>query len=112
VARIIEVDGDGIPDLSPQTSRARFHRWNLAHPGTHAERARAYRREKTKGTKVAVLDLETDPFDPVNRSPVFPFLAILYSDHFQPIIRWNENWRDLIAEIKSDIEALPDRFII
>jgi hypothetical protein len=85
-------------------------------PGrSKAERDRTYRdRKKEKRLEnVAVLDMETDPFD--NQNPgrsIFPFLAVLYADSFDPIIIWEENHDRFISRVIESIEALPGRYTI
>lgn len=63
-------------------------------------------------TKLAILDMETDPFDNVSRAEVFPFLAILHGEDFESIIIWCEDWQELIARVKDAIENLPGKYII
>lgn len=73
--------------------------------------AREKRNDKRR-KQIAVLDMETDPFDPARETLVFPFLAVLYSDHFEPVIIWDEDWRSLVTRCLAAIEALPDNYII
>lgn len=78
---------------------------------TTVERSRRYRAKKPP-VQIAVLDMETDPFDNVNQTPVHPFLAILYAPEFEPIKIWDENWHRLMAQVRDCIAALPGRYII
>lgn len=108
--RIYDADFNFLPRSTiPLLSRQRFSQWNTRHPGLHNERRRDRRRTTTH---IAVLDTETDPFDNNALSSVYPFLAILYSDQFEPMVFWQDNWKLLIAEVKNAIEALSDRYII
>lgn len=75
------------------------------------------RRERSKKneqriSKIAVLDTETDPFDNKTRSEVFPFLAVLYSDDFEPVIIWDENRKRFVRKLIAAIKALPDEYTI
>src|ERR1700678_4276855 len=80
---------------------------------TGVERQR--RRRKTKaGNRVkwlAVLDMETDPFEN-DRGEIHPFCAELYSDQFGSMVFWNEDYNDLIEQIHQAILSLPDKYTI
>lgn len=84
------------------------------HRTTGAERKRRHREKTTAMRKrcVAVLDTETDPFDHKLKTAVYPFLAVLYSDQFSPIIMWELDHDKLVERIISEIEALPDQYTI
>ncbi len=83
-------------------------------PMTGTERKQRTREKQNEQRKrcIAVLDMETDPFDHVKKTPVFPFLAILYSENFEPIIMWENDHAALAKRIIREIEALPDRYTI
>jgi DNA polymerase type B, organellar and viral len=92
-------------------------------PMTGAQRQKKYRKVRSDERKrcIAVLDMETDPFDqdtPIKelrnkkREPIFPFLAILYSDQFEPIIIWDETYEHFCNRVICAIEALPHRYTI
>lgn len=70
------------------------------------------RRQQMKRRCVAVLDTETDPFDNELETKVFPFVACLYSDQFDPIIIWDENRKRFVQRLLEAIEALPDEYTI
>lgn len=78
------------------------------------ERKRASRRRQRERSHedVAVLDFETDPFDNVNRSDVHPFLAVLYADHFDPVVIWDEDKDSFVKRVCDAIEALPRSYTI
>jgi hypothetical protein len=78
---------------------------------TPLKRHRA-RKKADRQRCVAILDTETDPFDNVLKTVVHPFLAVLYSDQFEPIIMWEDDKDKLIARILSEIAALPEPFTI
>jgi hypothetical protein len=61
---------------------------------------------------IAILDMETDPFDAANKSAVYPFLAVLYSEKFEPIIIWDEDHARLAKKVYEAIETLPGKFTI
>lgn len=81
---------------------------------TMQERVKKHREKKheTRGQQIAVLDMETDPFDNVSKKKIFPFLAMLYSDQFETITIWDDNHGSLINRLLSAIEALPGKFTI
>jgi hypothetical protein len=61
---------------------------------------------------IAVLDMETDPFDTDNREIILPFTACLYSETFKPIFIWEENYTVFVEKLCAAIEGLPGRYII
>lgn len=80
---------------------------------TNAELKRKYRTAKRaeKLKHLAVLDMETDPFEN-DRQEIHPFCAELYSDQFGSIVIWEENYDLLVEKLLAEIEALPDAFTI
>lgn len=82
---------------------------------SHADAQRNYKARKRNHKKqcIAILDMETDPFD--NKRPndyIFPFLAVLYSDQFETVIIWEENYEIFINRLIASILALPSAFTI
>ena len=83
-----------------------------------AARSRAVKAEKRNAKlqdrldNIAVLDFETDPFDPDGRERIFPFTACLYSENFDPVIIWEENETAFVDAVISAIEALPGAYMI
>src|SRR5262249_23146173 len=70
---------------------------------------------------VAVLDFETDPFDNGVRNGVlhknlqariFPFLAVLYSDQFDHVVIWEEDFTSFVEKVLAVIASLPEAFTI
>lgn len=62
---------------------------------------------------IAVIDFETDPFDDKNpEAKIHPFLAVLYSKNFDPIIIWDENNERFIAKVMQSISDLPGTYTI
>lgn len=61
---------------------------------------------------VAILDFETDPFDNIAQDIIHPFAACLYSDNFEPIVIWEENFDLFIEKVLSAIENLPGAYTI
>jgi hypothetical protein len=43
---------------------------------------------------------------------VYPFLAVLYSDNFEPIIIWDEDFPSFIEKVFQAIVSLPDEYTI
>jgi hypothetical protein len=75
--------------------------------------SRRYLYKKSERLKhIAVLDMETDPFNDQNPEAVYPFCAELYSDQFGSIVIWDEDYETLIEKILTQIEALPDCYTI
>ena len=70
------------------------------------------RAKEIRERNIAILDLETDPFDNQTQVAVFPFLAILYSERFEPVIIWEEDWRKLIQAVVDRLAELPEDYTI
>lgn len=62
---------------------------------------------------IAILDFETDPFDNDNpEGKINPFLAVIYSDNFEPIVIWEEDNEKFVRFVVEAIEGLPERYTI
>lgn len=72
---------------------------------------RERKRERAK-RQIAILDMETDPFDAELKTHVKPFLAVLYSDEFEPVVIWEEDDVRFRTRVVDAIRALPDRYTI
>jgi hypothetical protein len=70
------------------------------------------RQKKAAQNSIAILDMETDPFDAENLGAVHPFLGVLYSDDFAPIVIWENDYTAFVAAIVAAIEGLPGRYTI
>ena len=83
-------------------------------PATDLERQHKHRAKKRANVKrcIAILDMETDPFDSELKSDVKPFLCVLYSDEFETVVIWEEDFGQFIDNVVRSIEALPDRYTI
>lgn len=99
----VETDGHG------QIKRGRP---TLAGIGETPSRRHRARKRADRERCIAVLDTETDPFDPVTQSVVFPFLSVLYSEEFEPVVIWEENHKRMIERILEEIAKLPEPFTI
>lgn len=83
-------------------------------PQTNLDHQKACRARKSTArlNNIAILDMETDPFDDKLKSYIKPFLAVLYSDNFEPVVIWEEDFGKFIDNVVRVIEALPDRYTI
>lgn len=81
---------------------------------TAAQRMRKYRARKSKAKleNIAILDMETDPFDSELQTQIEPFLAVLYADQFEPVIIWDEDRFSFARKVIAAIEALPEPYTI
>lgn len=81
---------------------------------SNAERMKRKRLKKKEArlSDIAVLDMETDPFDPVSQDEIFPFVACLHSVNFEPVVIWDENRESFIARVVQAIEDLPGSYTI
>ena len=71
-----------------------------------------FRKRKEKERYIAVLDFETDPFDNETEAEIQPFMAVLYSDEFAPIVIWEEDNERFIAAVLDAINTLPMPYTI
>lgn len=92
--------------------RPRIYHTNRAATGTETKRAFRAAQNSQRIENVAILDFETDPFDKETEELIYPFTACLYSDNFEPIVIWNEDFDTFIAELLVTLENLPDRYMI
>lgn len=75
--------------------------------------ARYERERKQRLENVAIFDTETTPFD--NTKPdekILPFLGIIYTAQFPPIIIWEENFTAFVAACMAAFETLPGHWTI
>jgi hypothetical protein len=81
---------------------------------TSAETSRRSRATaaKDRESRIAILDMETDPFDKVAETEVRPFAACLYSDEWEPIVIWEEDFDTFVSRVIGAIEALPEAYTI
>lgn len=77
----------------------------------YQRRSRAHKKQQ-RVENIAILDTETDPFDPDTRAMICPFLAVLYSDNFDPVVIWEEERDAFARKVVEAISALPDRYTI
>lgn len=81
-------------------------------PHNHARDMRRSTMRLQKNKNIAVIDFETDPFDNVNKTKIYPFLAVLYSDDFEPIVIWNNDFEAFKSELFQRLEELPQAYTI
>lgn len=101
-----------IPGTPETRGRKRAYHANRA--ATMQERVGKHRGAKMEIRKsnIAVLDMETDPFNKEEQTVIFPFAACLYSDNFEPVIIWEEDNELFVEKVLSAIEALPEEYTI
>ena len=87
---------------------------NAACAATQSERD--FRRREPKRLEkrrcIAILDMETDPFDDKTKEPVLPFVAELYSDQLGSIVIWEEDFQRFVDKLIVAITSLPDAYTI
>lgn len=83
-------------------------------PRTSAERKQKQRAiaKSRRLDNIAVLDFETDPFDNQSSELILPFSAVLYSDNFEPVIIWEENFEKFKRQVVEAINALSEPYTI
>ncbi len=99
---------------SEETSKRQGRPPHADAAATDIERQHRCRHEKreTRKRQIAILDMETDPFDAQLKKHIKPFLCVLYSDEFEPIIVWEESREKFIRNVLDAIEGLPGSWII
>jgi DNA polymerase type B, organellar and viral len=70
------------------------------------------RKKEARQRNIAILDMETDPFNAELKTDIAPFLAVLYSDEFEPIVIWEEDNVRFRQRVVGAIAALPGRYTI
>lgn len=103
----IIVDGDVTPKIGRPTING-----HVMSPLERKQRQR--KRDNSEREKnIAILDFETDPFDNDNpEAKIAPFLGVIYSDNFDPIVIWEEDSERFVLKIVNAIESLPDAYTI
>lgn len=84
---------------------------DIASPLERDRKRKAISKAKRHGN-IAILDTETDPFDKVTKRKVFPFLAVLYSDNFETVVIWEDDFDKWVEKIIAAILALPEEYTI
>lgn len=81
---------------------------------TAIERSRNSKQTKKakRHENIAVLDTETDPFDNKSKRKILPFLAVLYSDNFDTVVIWEDDFKTWVAKVRDAILALPEEYTI
>lgn len=98
-------------DECKQRSEEQKQETYRAQRNNEQKRYRAKKRA-ARQKNIAVLDFESDPFDNVTQEIVRPFLCVLYSRNFEPVIIWEEDHEAFIDHVLSAIEALPNSYTI
>lgn len=101
--------GDGVPESRGR--KREYHAERASTPFERKKKERKARDEMRKGN-IAVLDMETDPFDSKTKERIFPFVACLYSDNFEPIVIWDEDNDAFVEKVIAAIMDLPEEYII
>lgn len=73
---------------------------------------RTRKKSEARSKHIAILDMETDPFDNKSDKKILPFVAVLYSDDFAPVVIWDENFDNLTSRIFAAIDDLPHPYTI
>lgn len=104
----LDFDGDG------PTSKHRLRAGRFESKGdVVAQKGRARTvASATRHRNIAILDVETDPFNNETCEPIYPFLAVVYSDQFPTITIWDNDWRSLIKRLFDELEKLDEVFTI
>ncbi len=81
---------------------------------TQSERnkRRTEKNGERRKNNIAIFDTETDPFDSENETSVLPFLGVLYSENFDPIIIWDNDFASFRERVINAILALPEPYTI
>ena len=85
---------------------------NMPTPNEEHYKEFRQRKKTQKIEDIAILDMETDPFDNVSKDKIYPFLAVLYAENFEPIVIWDNEFEAFVDKVVSAIEALPRSYTI
>lgn len=105
-------------DLSSELAALRldatkyFHAPVVAKTGAQRQKAYKDRQKKKRRENIAILDMETDPFDAASEDEIKPFCAVLYSEQFATIEIWEGNFNVFVDKLLTAIIELPDSFTI
>lgn len=69
------------------------------------------RKGQSKRENIAVLDLETDPFDDEG-TQILPFCGEIYSEKFGSVVIWEDDPKRFYDKLYDAIESLPDSYTI
>lgn len=97
---------------APEIKRGRPRKGRELTTGSERKRQCRQAEKEDRIRHIAVMDSETDPFDNKSETEIHPFLVVIYSDEFLPIIIWDENFAVLKKKVIEAIEALPDSYTI
>lgn len=105
---------DELSALRASLAPAVWEETRTAAPKTNAENQRSFRQRRNakRHKNIAVLDMETNPFDNISRELIVPFVACLYSDEFETIVIWEEDNEIFAHKLLAAIRGLPDAFTI
>jgi len=95
----------------PKRGRPRNDPGHVATPLERDRKRKAVSKEKRHGN-IAILDTETDPFDKTTKRKVLPFLAVLYSDNFDTVVIWEDDFDAWVNKVVAAILALPEEYTI
>lgn len=97
-------------DLGDMPHAKKFYRDNPNQPA-NKKRWRA-KKLAARSRNIAVLDMETDPFDNVGRGKIVPFLGVLYSGNFEPKIIWEADFDKFVERLIDTILDIKEPYTI
>ncbi len=100
--------------IEPTETRGRKRKYHEDRAASAVERSKAHklRDKQERYESIAVLDMETDPFDNTDTSEIRPFVACLYSHDFDPVVIWEEDFSIFANHLIEEIKRLPGRYTI
>ena len=83
-----------------------------AYDRVKASRSKKRRISNTMPRLIAVLDMETDPFDAAAREIIHPFMCDIYAPEFGHIVIFDNDHDVFISRVIEAIERLPNKYVI
>lgn len=98
--------------VTPVETRGRKRKYFTERASTPAERQRSARGAKAeiRLQNIGVIDFETDPFDNVAETEVHPFTACIYTEHFTPIVIWEEDFATFVDRLLEELANIPEAY--
>lgn len=98
-------------DPKPET-RGRPRTYHADRASTSLERSQKHKKHKQaeRLRRIAVIDMETDPFDQATQQIVRPFACCLYSDQFETIVIWEENFDAFVQKLLDTLEQITEPY--
>lgn len=93
-------------------TRGRKRAYHQDKASTSLERSKAHK-QKARDIKldhIGIIDFETDPFDKDTQTAILPFAACIYTEHFAPIMIWEDDFDSFVQRLFAELDAIKEPF--